>query len=246
MCCSDFLRVVMVAFNGIIFLAGAAILGVGIWVKVDSGSLLKILDQVDNMPVELNQIFYVGYLLIAVGSVLVLLGFLGCCGAIKKSPCMLLTFFVIVLLVFIAEVSGAIVVLVFKPLVDTLIEKIGTEAVQKIKTDYGKNPNLTELWNDTMDGLNCCGFHNYTDFTDSPFYNNSRHTYPQTCCKGSPCNLQSASTSVLVKPAASIILFSHFSFLPVVSFGYCPIHLRSYEDARLYIFCVSACGFVHT
>ncbi|XP_023647561.1 tetraspanin-1-like isoform X2 [Paramormyrops kingsleyae] len=195
MCCSDFLRVVMVAFNGIIFLAGAAILGVGIWVKVDSGSLLKILDQVDNMPVELNQIFYVGYLLIAVGSVLVLLGFLGCCGAIKKSPCMLLTFFVIVLLVFIAEVSGAIVVLVFKPLVDTLIEKIGTEAVQKIKTDYGKNPNLTELWNDTMDGLNCCGFHNYTDFTDSPFYNNSRHTYPQTCCKGSPCNLQSASTS---------------------------------------------------
>ncbi|XP_048870127.1 tetraspanin-1-like [Brienomyrus brachyistius] len=195
MCCSDFLRVIMVAFNGIIFVAGAAILGVGIWVKVDSGSLLKILEQVENTPAELNQIFYVGYLLIAVGSVLVLLGFLGCCGAIRKSPCMLLTFFIIVLLVFIAEVSGAIVILVFKPLVDTLIEKIGHEAVQRIKVDYGKNPNFTEVWNATMDGLHCCGFYNYTDFTDSPFYKNNGHSYPRMCCDKSPCNLQTADTS---------------------------------------------------
>merc|ERR1712212_61881 len=110
----------MFAFNGIIFLAGAAILGVGIWVKVDSSSILGFIDQIEDAPSEINQILNVGYLLIAVGAVLLIIGFLGCCGAIKESRCMLLMFFVIVLVVFIAEVAGAVIVLVFKPLAEDL------------------------------------------------------------------------------------------------------------------------------
>lgn len=71
-------------------MAGAAVLGVGIWVKVDSTSFFSLLDKIPGAPEELNQVLNVGYLLIAVGSVLLLLGFLGCCGAIKESKCMLL------------------------------------------------------------------------------------------------------------------------------------------------------------
>lgn len=71
-------------------LAGVAILGVGIWVKVDSGSVLNFLGKIDNMPTELSQVLNVGYLLIAVGILLVIIGFLGCCGAMKESKCMLL------------------------------------------------------------------------------------------------------------------------------------------------------------
>ena len=70
--------------------AGAAILGVGIWVKVDSGSVLSLLEKIPGAPAQLNQVLNVGYLLIAVGAVLLLLGFLGCCGAVKESKCMLL------------------------------------------------------------------------------------------------------------------------------------------------------------
>ncbi|XP_071241505.1 tetraspanin-1-like [Salvelinus alpinus] len=32
-----------------------------------------------------------------------------------------------------------------------------------------------------MDTLKCCGFYNYTDFTDSPFEKYT-HLYPQQCC----------------------------------------------------------------
>lgn len=72
-------------------LAGAAILGVGVWVKVDSGSLLGFLDSVEGAPPELSQLANVAYLLIGVGAVLLVIGFLGCCGAVKESRCMLLT-----------------------------------------------------------------------------------------------------------------------------------------------------------
>lgn len=71
-------------------LAGAAILGVGIWVKVDSASLLGILDNIEGTS-GLSQIVYVSYVLMVVGSVLLVIGFLGCCGAMKESKCMLLT-----------------------------------------------------------------------------------------------------------------------------------------------------------
>lgn len=71
--------------------AGAAILGVGVWVKVDSGSLLGLLDSVEDAPSGLSQLIYVSYLLIGVGAVLLVIGFLGCCGAVRESRCMLLT-----------------------------------------------------------------------------------------------------------------------------------------------------------
>ncbi len=66
------------------------VLGVGIWVKVDSGSILSFLQNIQGAPGELGQVLNVGYLLIAVGAVLLILGFLGCCGAVKESRCMLL------------------------------------------------------------------------------------------------------------------------------------------------------------
>ena len=70
---------------------GAAILGVGIWVLVDSSSLLGFLDHIEDAPPELAQLANVGYLLIGLGVVLTLMGFLGCCGAAKENRCMLLT-----------------------------------------------------------------------------------------------------------------------------------------------------------
>ncbi|KAI1884043.1 hypothetical protein AGOR_G00222310 [Albula goreensis] len=190
--CFGFLKIMMFIFNGIIFVAGGAILGVGVWVKVDSGSLLGFLTQIENAPSELNQLLNVGYLLIAVGAVLMVIGFLGCCGAMKESKCMLLLFFIIVLIIFIAEVAGAIVILVFQPLAAQLIDALGKQVVDSIKTKYGSNQDLTGVLDTTMEGLKCCGFYNYTDFTDSPF-NMRNQSYPSTCCQGPPCSEQQAN-----------------------------------------------------
>lgn len=198
--CFGFLKGMMFLFNGIIFLAGAAILGVGIWVKVDSGSIFTLLQKIENTPEELNQVLNVGYLLIAIGALLLIIGFLGCCGAIKESRCMLLLFFIIVLLVFIAEVAGAVVILVFRPLADELFTKIGIAAVQNIKKDYGNNKDITGLWDTTMSTLKCCGFYNYSDFSGSPYYNTHSSQYPPVCCLSSsnPCNHTVAASDVVV------------------------------------------------
>uniref|UniRef100_A0A8C6TI44 Tetraspanin n=1 Tax=Neogobius melanostomus TaxID=47308 RepID=A0A8C6TI44_9GOBI len=186
MCCSGLLKTMMFIFNGVIFLAGAAVLAVGIWVKVDSGSLMSIVGSIDGAPAELDQLANISYVLIGVGVVLVVIGFLGCCGAVKESRCMLLTFFIIVLIIFIIEVAGAIVLFVFPDLAANLLRGLEKEVRKDISENYGKDKQVTELWDNTMDQFKCCGFSNYTDFEDSPFVANTT-AYPPTCCK-SPNN----------------------------------------------------------
>ncbi|KAK5865961.1 hypothetical protein PBY51_020191 [Eleginops maclovinus] len=200
MCCSGFLKIMMFIFNGGIFLAGAGILGVGVWVKVDSGSLLGLLEDVDGAPSGLTQLVNVAYLLIAVGTVLLLIGFLGCCGAVKESRCMLLTFFSIVLILFLIEVAGAVVLFVFDGLAEDLLGQLEDEVQQSIRKQYGSNEGFTSLWNATMEEFTCCGYKNYTDFEGSPFFvDNGMDVYPQTCCNqtitAGVCNTFKAESS---------------------------------------------------
>ncbi|XP_005748985.1 tetraspanin 34a [Pundamilia nyererei] len=197
MCCSGFLKIMMFIFNGGIFLAGAVILGVGIWVQVDRSSFLDILDEVEDTS-SLSQLANVSYLLIAVGAVLLLIGFLGCCGAIRESKCMLLTFFSIVLIIFLIEVAGAIVLFVFKDVAGELLQELEKNVQKSIKNNYGKENQLTSVWNNTMKELKCCGYRNYTDFTDSPF-NINGGLYPAPCCNSTisaeKCNENKAQHS---------------------------------------------------
>ncbi|XP_033938394.1 tetraspanin 34a [Pseudochaenichthys georgianus] len=182
MCCSGFLKMMMFIFNGGIFLAGVVILGVGVWVKVDSGSLLGLVEDMDGAPSGLSQLANVAYLLIAVGAVLLLIGFLGCCGAVKESRCMLLTFFSIVLILFLVEVAGAVVLLVFDDLAEDLLGHLEGEVKQSIRNQYGRTEGFTSLWDATMEEFTCCGYKNYTDFEGSLFNELGMDLYPQTCC----------------------------------------------------------------
>ncbi|XP_051801771.1 tetraspanin 34a isoform X4 [Acanthochromis polyacanthus] len=199
MCCSGFLKIMMFIFNGAIFVAGGAILGVGVWFQVDSSSVLGFTEEVRDASAEIAQLINVSYLLIAVGAVLLIIGFLGCCGAVMKNRCMLLTFFIIVLIIFIVQVAGAIVLFVFTDVAEGLLGDLEDEVKRSIQANYGnEDSSVTTFWNTTMDELKCCGFRNYTDFDDSPF-NNRAELYPPQCCNSTitegGCDLRAAQSS---------------------------------------------------
>ncbi|XP_027430343.1 tetraspanin-1 [Zalophus californianus] len=173
--CFSFIKTMMILFNFLIFLCGVALLAVGIWVSVDGSSFLKIFGPLSSSAV---QFVNVGYLLIAAGAVLFALGFLGCYGAQTENKCALMMFFLILLLIFVAEVAGAVVALVYTTTAEQLLTLL---VVSSIKHDYGSQKDFTQVWNTTMDGLKCCGFNNYTDFQDSPYFMKNS-TFPPYCC----------------------------------------------------------------
>ncbi|XP_063787343.1 tetraspanin-1-like [Pseudophryne corroboree] len=236
MSCFSFLKTMMFIFNGIIFLGGAAVLGIGIWVKVDGGSFLKILG---SAAPQLMQLVNVGYLCIAVGCFLILMGFLGCCGAVKESRCMLMLFFIIILIIFIAEIAGAVVVLAFSSLSNIFIEYIGNVAVKFLRDDYGssdKNKNeLTTVWNATMKEFKCCGFNGFQDFNNSLYYQNNQE-YPPVCCSDTrPCNADNIKTKGCLKAFESF-LSENGKIVGGVALGICGLELAAMIVA-LVLFC---------
>ncbi|XP_009074380.1 PREDICTED: tetraspanin-1 [Acanthisitta chloris] len=177
-----FIKVMMILFNLIIFLSGGTLLGVGIWVTVDEPSFLNIFGALSS---SILQVVNVSYVLIAIGAVLLVIGFLGCYGAQKESKCLLMMFFSVVLIIFIAEVAVAVVALVYTGPAEVLLTAVVTP---KLKEKYGVDGTFTENWNVTMTKFHCCGLNNYTDFNNSYWYE-TKHTYPESCCNmQQPCN----------------------------------------------------------
>ncbi|EAX06941.1 tetraspanin 1, isoform CRA_b [Homo sapiens] len=144
--CFSFIKTMMILFNLLIFLCGAALLAVGIWVSIDGASFLKIFGPLSSSAM---QFVNVGYFLIAAGVVVFALGFLGCYGAKTESKCALVTFFFILLLIFIAEVAAAVVALVYTTMAEHFLTLL---VVPAIKKDYGSQEDFTQVWNTTMKG----------------------------------------------------------------------------------------------
>ncbi|NWQ60281.1 TSN1 protein, partial [Neopipo cinnamomea] len=170
-----FIKVMMILFNLAIFLSGGTLLGVGIWVKVDGQSFVDIFGVLSS---SVLQVVNVSYVLIVIGAILLVIGFLGCCGAQKESKCLLMMFFSVVLIIFIAEVAVAVVALVYTSLAESLLSAVVTPV---LKEKYGEDETFTTIWNTTMTKVHCCGLNNYTDFNDSVWYE-KHESYPPQCC----------------------------------------------------------------
>ncbi|NWU92597.1 TSN18 protein, partial [Upupa epops] len=77
------MKYLMFIFNVMVFAGGTCLAGVGLWVAVDPTGFQDI---VATKPV----LSAAAFLLLAVGIALALLGFLGCCGALRQSRPLLL------------------------------------------------------------------------------------------------------------------------------------------------------------
>ncbi|XP_061570222.1 CD9 antigen-like isoform X1 [Cololabis saira] len=137
-------------FNFVFWLAGTAVLAVGLWLRFDSRT--KGLFEGDDSP----SVFFTGvYILIAAGALMMVVGFLGCCGAIKESPCMLGLFFFFLLIIFAAEVAAGIWGLSNK---DRVVDDV-TEFYKETYANYQstKQEALKETLRVIHFGLECCG-----------------------------------------------------------------------------------------
>ncbi|XP_033881237.1 tetraspanin-8-like [Acipenser ruthenus] len=120
----------MFFFNFLFWLCGCFILGVSIWLRVSKDVQHTV--QADIPAVNL---------MIAIGAIIMGLGFFGCCGAIRESRCLLLLFFIGLLLIFILLVTAGILGVVYRSkaegvLTDTLQKYIPIESQPaEFKTD---------------------------------------------------------------------------------------------------------------
>ncbi|XP_069048137.1 CD9 antigen isoform X1 [Lepisosteus oculatus] len=144
------IKYLLFVFNFIFWLAGTAVLAIGLWLRFDSRT--KGIFEVDSNP----STFFTGvYILIGAGALMMIVGFLGCCGAIQESPCMLGLFFFFLLVIFAVEIAAGIWGLSNKDKVVTDIEDFYKETYNNyLKT---KQEALKETLRAFHFGLDCCG-----------------------------------------------------------------------------------------
>ncbi|XP_048040403.1 CD81 molecule a [Megalobrama amblycephala] len=166
--CTKCIKYMLFFFNFIFWLAGCVILGVSLWLRHDTktSSLLELRYQDAEPP----STFYISvYILIAVGAVMMFVGFLGCYGAIQESQCLLGTFFACLVILFACEVAAGIWGFMHK-------DKISKEMITFYDSVYDKasNKGLQEDQNQAAgavlkvfhETLQCCGKGGVFGFAD--------------------------------------------------------------------------------
>nr|ABS19456.1 multivalent antigen sj23-26 [synthetic construct] len=144
--------------------------------------------------------------IIVVGVVILIVSFLGCCGAIKENVCMLYmyAFFLIVLLI--AELVAAIVAVVYKDKIDDEINTLMTGALE--------NPNeeITATMDKIQTSFHCCGVKGPDDY---------KGNVPASCKEGQEVYVQGCLS------VFSAFLKRNLIIVACVAFGVCFFQLLS-------------------
>ncbi|KAF5909308.1 beta-nerve growth factor, partial [Clarias magur] len=108
-------------------ITGSVVFAVGLWLRLDPSSVS--LFQKEGAPATF---FYVTYIIIGIGGIMMIVGFFGCCGAVKESKCLLALFFSSLLIILGAEVAAGIFGYLKKD-----------EIIQEVQHFYTENSNTT-------------------------------------------------------------------------------------------------------
>ncbi|KAF2974710.1 hypothetical protein EK904_001577, partial [Melospiza melodia maxima] len=138
-----------------LIVCGCIILGFSIWIRVSSAQ-----QGVD------SSLLGGANILIAVGAIIMILGFLGCCGAVKESRCMLMLFFIALLLILILQVTAGVLGAVYKPqvqyysifsLVEATFNLTLSEGVSALQSTTGEYKEYQEEFQKLEKMYQCCG-----------------------------------------------------------------------------------------
>uniref|UniRef100_A0A7M4FV33 Tetraspanin n=2 Tax=Crocodylus porosus TaxID=8502 RepID=A0A7M4FV33_CROPO len=139
----------MFIFNFFFWVCGCIILGVSIWIRVNE-------DAQEDLNID-SSLFAGVDLMIAVGSIIMVLGFLGCCGAVKESQCMLLLFFIGLLLILILQITAGILGAVYRSKIDVFVNQTLVETTKKLQSTEPQYQTLQMNFGKLEQESHCCG-----------------------------------------------------------------------------------------
>ncbi|GJQ75616.1 hypothetical protein Trydic_g17695 [Trypoxylus dichotomus] len=165
-CAAEFTKILLFVLNLLFVLAGLALLIIGVLFK------LNLNEATDAIPDGLE---LAPTLLIIVGCIVFVIAFFGCCGAVRESTCMLTTYAVILLIIFVLQV--AVSVFAFLQIRD--IDGLKLEIRNGLNTTFSRyaDDNVSRETVDVIQrSYECCGVLSSSEMRQP------NGTYPLSCC----------------------------------------------------------------
>lgn len=246
-CAPTCAKYALFCFNAVFFMGACLALGTGIWMVLDTEAihtLVRVADAIygytngtsnHNLQSELmpGVISQSGSILIAAGSVALIVSFLGCCGALKESQCLLASYGILLGLILGLEVAAGIYVVVARQSFENNARDVMMKTLKEQYMSSSSNA-ATFAWNRMMAELECCGVSSFQDFQQAVHWKQlTSDMVPIQCCKlkdkkrfipqDSTCpRLASAWNSNMDKgcfDAMMHVLKTHLTILIIVGLG---------------------------
>ncbi|XP_045147058.1 CD82 antigen [Echinops telfairi] len=155
---------------------GALILGFGVWIVVDRSSFMAIL-QTSSDSLKVGAYFF-----ISVGSLTMLMGFLGCIGAVNEVRCLLGLYFAFLLLILVAQVAAGTFFYFKMGKVKQEMGDIVLKLIRNYRVNGSHEDSLQETWDYVQEQVECCGWVSFYNWTENAeLMSRTNTTFPCSC-----------------------------------------------------------------
>ncbi|KAF7285725.1 CD63 antigen-like [Rhynchophorus ferrugineus] len=167
-CATGLVKYVVFLANLLFALIGLALVIIGILFKLNITEVTRI------VPGDFG---VAPILSIIIGAIIFITAFLGCCGAVKESPCMLTTYSIILITIFIIQVAIGVYAYMQIKNATQLRSSIRVSVDRTFAEARQNNPEAIETRNFVQRWLRCCG-------VDGP---DEYQNLPDSCCPMDRC-----------------------------------------------------------
>ncbi|XP_054713114.1 CD151 antigen-like [Uloborus diversus] len=229
---------VLIAFNLIFWLSGCALIAFGIFILIEEEkSTLFRLFQADEQYAHIQ---YLAFAFIAIGGLVFIVGFFGCCGAMQENKCMLVAYFIFLFIILGSELAVGVLAIIFQ---DKGVSEMEGKLKDTLKTKYGVDQPITQAFDLAQTKFQCCGIRDPTDYEDSAWKRGSgagRNVSPSCCVlrnagqPGAYLNPQPLNESMCQRDDGSNARFRHQSG--------CKYKLEEFLKEQSMLFIAIGCG----
>ncbi|RMC00232.1 hypothetical protein DUI87_22837 [Hirundo rustica rustica] len=171
------LKYLLFIFNFFFWLAGGAVMAVGIWTLAEKSDYISLLSS--------STYSATAYILVVAGVVVMVTGILGCCATFKERRNLLRVYFILLLCIFLLEIiAGILAYIYYQQLSLELKQNLKNTMTQKYRREGEES--VTSAVDKLQQEFKCCGSNNYTDWADSLWIKSpeaSGRKVPDSCCK---------------------------------------------------------------
>ncbi|NXB20498.1 CD82 protein, partial [Rhagologus leucostigma] len=155
---------------------GAVILGFGIWILADKTSFIAVL-QMSSPSLKAG-----AYILIGVGALTMLMGLLGCLGAVNEIRCLLGLYFTCLMIILLTQIAAALVIYFQKETLKVEFSNIVVDLIKDYDPSNEDKRNSQDAWDYVQTQIACCGWTGAKEWENNEILRNKSNTeYPCSC-----------------------------------------------------------------
>ncbi|KAM4618352.1 CD151 antigen [Polymixia lowei] len=177
------LKYLLFIFNVLFWLAGGAMLAVGVWTMVEKSEYISLL----------NSSYYSAsaYILIGAGAIVVMTGIVGCCATLNELKSVLLVYLILLLCLFLLEVIAGVLAYINYQECFPFCYQLDDELRQNLKETMQQKyqlpgeESITQAVDKLQQEFKCCGSNSSSDWSDNVWIQapENERMVPDSCCK---------------------------------------------------------------